>query len=167
MVKAYTTRVGCGPFPSELLGDTGIRMREIGGEFGATTGRPRRCGWLDMVVVKTSIRLNGLSGLLITKLDVLTGIPVLKIATAYQCGASQRESVPPELDVMEACQPVFEEFPGWSEDIRKVRRFADLPHNTQQYLRAIEERAGVPIAIVSVGPARDETIILRDLFENS
>lgn len=167
VVKAYTTRVGSGPFPTELLDDTGIRIREIGDEFGATTGRPRRCGWLDMVVVNTAIQLNGLSGLVITKLDVLTGIPVLNIATAYQCGPSQRETVPPELEAMEACKPVLEEFPGWGEDIRRVRRFADLPHNTKNYLRAIEERAGIPLAIISVGPARDETIILRDPFENS
>jgi adenylosuccinate synthase len=167
VVKAYTTRVGGGPFPSELLDDIGIRIREVGGEFGATTGRPRRCGWLDMVAVKTAIRLNGLAGLVITKLDVLTGISVLKIATAYQCGVIQRESLPSELDAMEACQPVLEEFPGWGEDIRNVRRFNDLPTNTRNYLRAIEELAGVPLAIVSVGPGRDETIILNHPFEHA
>ncbi len=166
VVKAYTTRVGGGPFPSELLDNTGVRIREIGGEFGATTGRPRRCGWLDMVVVNTSIRLNGLSGLVITKLDVLTGIPVLKIATSYQIGTARRETIPAELDAMEACQPLCEEFPGWDEDIRAVRRFADFPPNTQKYLRAVEELAGIPLAIVSVGPARDETIILRNPFED-
>ena len=167
VVKAYTTRVGGGPFPSELLDDIGIRIREVGGEFGATTGRPRRCGWLDMVAVNTAIRLNGLSGLVITKLDVLTGIHILKIATAYQCGVIRRESLPSELDAMEACQPVLEEFPGWGEDIRNVRRFDDLPTNTRNYLRAIEELAGVPLAIVSVGPGRDETIILNHPFEHA
>jgi adenylosuccinate synthase len=166
VVKAYTTRVGGGPFPCELLDNTGVRIREIGGEFGATTGRPRRCGWLDMVVVNTSIRLNGLSGLVITKLDVLTGIPVLKIATAYQSGATRRETMPPELNALEACEPVFEEFPGWDEDIRGVRRFADFPPNAQKYLRAIEELAEISMAIVSVGPARDETIILKNPFED-
>jgi len=166
VVKAYTTRVGGGPFPSELLGHTGVRIREIGGEFGATTGRPRRCGWLDMAVVNTAIRLNGLSGLVITKLDVLTGIPVLKIATAYQSGTTRRGTIPPELDAMEACEPVYEEFPGWDVDLRGLRHFADFPPNTRQYLRAVEEMAGVPLAIVSVGPARDETIILRNPFED-
>ena len=165
IVKAYTTRVGSGPFPTELLDNTGVRIREIGDEFGATTGRPRRCGWLDMAVVKTAIRLNGLSGLIITKLDVLTGIPVLNIATAYQYGPNELETVPPELAAIEACQPIFKQFPGWSEDIRKVRRFADLPQNTQSYLHAIEELAGIPLAIVSVGPGRDETIILRNPFD--
>lgn len=167
VVKAYTTRVGCGPFPTELLGDTGIRIREIGGEFGATTGRPRRCGWLDMVVVNTSIRLSGLSGLVITKLDVLTGIPLLKLATAYRCGTDLRKTLPPEMPALETCQPVFEELPGWEEDIRKVRRFADLPRNTRNYLQAVEELAGIPLAVVSVGPGRDETIILRHPFETS
>ena len=166
VAKAYTTRVGGGPFPSELLDHTGVRIREIGGEFGATTGRPRRCGWLDIVVVKTAGRLNGLSGLIITKLDVLTGIPVLKIATAYQSGLTQRETIPPELEAMEACRPVFEEFPGWDEDIRGVRRFADFPPTAQRYLRAVEELAGIPLAVVSVGPARDETIILKNPFED-
>jgi adenylosuccinate synthase len=166
VVKAYTTRVGAGPFPTELLGDIGIRIREIGCEFGATTGRPRRCGWLDMVVVRDSIRLNGLSGLIITKLDVLSGIPILKVATAYQCGSTQRETMPPELDVLETCQPMFEEFPGWTEDISKVQRFADLPPNTQKYLLAVETLAGIPIIMVSVGPRRNETIILSHPFEN-
>lgn len=165
VVKAYTTRVGGGPFPSELLDETGERIREIGGEFGATTGRPRRCGWLDMLVVKTSIRLNGLAGLAITKLDVLTGIRKLKIATAYRCGNQRLETVPPELDALQACTPVLEEFPGWEEDIQGVRRFSDLPKNTQNYLRTIEEMAGIPLAIVSVGPAREQTIMLRHPFE--
>jgi adenylosuccinate synthase len=166
VVKAYTTRVGGGPFPTELLGHTGVRLREIGGEFGATTGRPRRCGWLDMVVVNSAIRLNGLSGLVITKLDVLTGLPALNIATAYQSASSRRTTIPPELAALEACEPVLEEFPGWEEDIRGVRRFDDFPLNTRRYLRAIEELAGIPLAIISVGPARDETIILRNPFED-
>jgi adenylosuccinate synthase len=166
VVKAYTTRVGGGPFPTELQDHTGVRIREIGGEFGATTGRPRRCGWLDMVVVNSAIRLNGLSGLVITKLDVLSGIPALKIATAYQFASSRRTTMPPELAALEACQPVLEEFPGWEEDIRGVRRFADFPLNAQKYLRAIEELAGIPLAVISVGPARDETIVLRNPFED-
>ena len=165
VVKAYTTRVGGGPFPSELLDETGERIREIGGEFGATTGRPRRCGWLDLVVLKTAVRLNGLSGLVITKLDVLTGIPKLKIALSYNCQGKRLEAMPPELDALQACEPVFEEFPGWEENIEKVRAWDDLPVNTKNYLKAIERYLEVPIEIVSVGPGRDETIILRHPFE--
>jgi adenylosuccinate synthase len=164
VVKAYTTRVGSGPFPSELLDETGERIREIGGEFGATTGRPRRCGWLDLVVLKSAVRLNGLSGLVITKLDVLTGIPKLKIALAYNCRGKRLETMPPELDALQACEPVFEEFPGWEENIGNVRTWDDLPLNTKNYLKAIEKYVEVPIEIVSVGPGRDETIILRHPF---
>jgi adenylosuccinate synthase len=164
VVKAYTTRVGGGPFATELLDVIGERIQQVGGEYGATTGRPRRCGWLDMVVVNTSVRLNGLSGLAVTKLDVLTGIPTIKIAVRYDCGKEQLSSVPPELPALEACQPVFEEFSGWEEDISGVRSFDDLPHNTKRYLRALEELAGIPLEIVSVGPGRDETILIRHPF---
>ncbi|MGA2937846.1 MAG: adenylosuccinate synthase [Syntrophobacteraceae bacterium] len=164
VVKAYTTRVGGGPFPSELLDETGERIRKLGGEFGATTGRPRRCGWLDMVVVNSSVRLNGLCGLVITKLDVLTGIPVLKIGVSYNCRGNRLDLVPAELDAIEACEPVFEEFPGWDEDIGKVRTWVDLPQNTKKYLKAIEQISGVPVMIISIGPSRDATIILRDPF---
>ncbi len=167
VVKAYTTRVGGGPFPSEILDETGEYIRSVGGEYGATTGRPRRCGWLDMVVLRSSIRLNGLAGLVITKLDVLTGVSNLKIAVAYQCGSHTLESVPPELDALETCLPAYEEYPGWEEDISKVRSFSDLPANARRYLQAIEELSGVPLSIVSVGPGRDENIILRHPFEGS
>jgi adenylosuccinate synthase len=119
-----------------------------------------------MVVVRSSIRLNGLAGLVITKLDVLTGVPNLKVAVAYQCGSHRLESVPPELDALESCLPVFEEFPGWEEDITKVREFSDLPANARRYLQAIEELSGVPLSIISVGPARDENIIVRHPFES-
>ncbi len=166
IVKAYTTRVGGGPFPTELTDETGERIREVGGEYGATTGRPRRCGWLDMVVVNTSVRLNGLGGLVITKLDVLTGQPTLKIATGYRCGSEHLSAVPPELDALEACEPIYEELPGWEEDISAVRRLDDLPLNTRRYLKAIEEMAGIPLYIVSVGPGRDETIIMKHPFND-
>ncbi len=165
VVKAYTTRVGGGPFPCELLDETGRQIQKVGGEFGATTGRPRRCGWLDMVVVNSSIRLNGLSGLVITKLDVLTGIPALKIAVRYKCGAQEVGSVPPELKALEACDPIYEELPGWEESIRQVRRFSDLPENTRRYLKAIEDMASIPLHLVSVGPGRDETIMLQNPFD--
>lgn len=165
VVKAYTTRVGGGPFPTELKDEVGETIRKVGGEFGATTGRPRRCGWLDMVVVNTSIRLNGLAGLIITKLDVLTGIPKLKIALSYQCGSRELDAVPPELESLERCMPIFQELDGWEENLRGIGRFEDLPLNTRRYLKAIEEIAGLPIGIVSVGPGRDETILLRNPFE--
>lgn len=164
VVKAYTTRVGGGPFPTELDDITGETIRQTGGEFGATTGRPRRCGWLDMVVVRTSIRLNGLSGLTITKLDVLTGLPKLKIAVSYKHGADTLTTVPPELEALQACSPVCEEFPGWDEPIRGVRRFEDLPSNARRYLKAIEDIAGIPLSVVSTGPARDDTIVVEDPF---
>jgi len=164
VVKAYTTRVGGGPFPSELLDETGEKLQQVGGEFGSTTGRPRRCGWLDMVVLKNSARLNGLAGLAITKLDVLTGLPTLKIAVGYQCGPLRLDTVPPELGALEACVPIYEELPGWEEDLRDIRKLSDLPENTQHYLRRIEDLAGIPLVIVSVGPGRDETIVLRDPF---
>jgi len=164
IVKAYTTRVGGGPFPSELLDETGEFIRKVGGEFGATTGRPRRCGWLDMVVVNNAVGLNGLSGLAITKLDVLTGIPTLKIGVSYNCRGSRLDMVPAELVALEACEPVFEEFPGWDEDIGKARSWADLPQNTKRYLKAIEEISGVPVQIISVGPSRDATIVLGNPF---
>ena len=166
VVKAYTTRVGGGPFPSELLGETGDHIRKVGGEFGATTGRPRRCGWLDMVVVNSAVRLNGLGGLVITKLDVLTGIPVLKIGVSYNCRGSRLDIVPAELAALEACEPVLEELPGWDEDIEKVRTWADLPKNAKKYLEAIEQISGVPIRIISIGPSRDATIILKDPFND-
>ncbi|PIU31220.1 MAG: adenylosuccinate synthase [Syntrophobacteraceae bacterium CG07_land_8_20_14_0_80_61_8] len=164
IIKAYTTRVGGGPFPTELTDATGERIRECGSEFGSTTGRPRRCGWLDLVVVRDSVRLNGLGSLAITKLDVLTGLPTLKVAVGYRCGATELDAVPREMSVLERCQPIYEEFPGWDQDISKVRRFAELPKTTRDYLKAIEELTGVPFAIVSVGPGREETMLLRNPF---
>ncbi len=164
VIKAYTTRVGGGPFTTELEDATGEYIRDRGGEFGSTTGRPRRCGWLDMLVIRTSVRLNGLTGLVMTKLDVLTGIPTLKVAVAYRCKDDRLAFMPNELPSLEACQPIYEEFPGWEEDIRGVRRFADLPVNAQNYLRAVEEMAGIPLSIISVGPGRDENIILSTPF---
>ncbi|MDR3557078.1 MAG: adenylosuccinate synthase [Syntrophobacteraceae bacterium] len=164
VVKAYTTRVGGGPFPSELLDETGELMRSVGGEFGATTGRPRRCGWLDMVALKSSVRLNGLCGLAVTKLDVLSGIPVLKIAVSYNCRGRKLDFVPAELDDLENCEPVFEEFPGWTEDVGNVRTWSDLPENARKYLSAMEQLSGVPVQIVSVSPSREATIVVTNPF---
>ena len=164
IVKAYTTRVGAGPFPSELFDDIGDRIQRSGAEFGATTGRRRRCGWLDTVILNNAVRLNGLTGLAITKLDVLGELDELKICTAYEKNGQRIDEVPANLNHLAACQPIYETLAGWREDIRDVRAYADLPDLARQYLDRIETLTGVPIQIVSVGPGRDETIVLDNPF---
>jgi len=163
--KAYTTRVGGGPFPTELEDEIGMHLQKEGAEFGSTTGRPRRCGWLDMVVLRNATRLNGLNSLAITKLDVLTGLEKIRIATSYVHEASAMETFPFECFTLEKCDPSYKSFSGWSEDISSARDFSDLPVKTQRYLRAIEELAEVPLSIISVGPGRSQTILLRNPFE--
>ena len=163
--KAYTTRVGGGPFPTELEDEVGKHLQEVGVEFGSTTGRPRRCGWLDMVVLKNAARLNGLTSLAITKLDVLSGLEQIRIATSYVHGTSSMENFPNECFTLESCKPSYMDFEGWSEDITTARKFSDLPAKTQSYLRAIEELAEIPLSIVSVGPGREQTIMVKDPFE--
>jgi len=162
IVKAYTTRVGRGPFPTELFDEIGDTIQAKGAEFGATTGRRRRCGWLDLVLLRNSIRLNSLTGLVITKLDVLDGLSSLEICTGYDCEGRMINDFPASLKVLEICQPVYETMPGWSEDITKVRKFEDLPQNAKNYLARIEELTETPINIVSVGPGREETIVLKN-----
>ena len=164
IVKAYTTRVGAGPFPTELFDDIGDKIQEKGAEFGATTGRKRRCGWLDMVILKNAVRLNSLTGLVITKLDVLGGLDELKICTAYEYNGKKLENFPANLKVLAECTPIFESLPGWSEDISNIRNYDDFPENTKNYLNRVEALSGTPIQIVSVGPARDETIVLKNPF---
>ncbi|MDY6989626.1 MAG: adenylosuccinate synthase [Thermodesulfobacteriota bacterium] len=164
MVKAYTTRVGAGPFPTELHDQTGDRIQEKGAEFGATTGRRRRCGWLDTVVVRNSARLNSLTGLAITKLDVLSGLDTLKICTAYQHGGDRLEEFPGALEVLAKCDPLYEEMPGWSEDISGAQSQDDLPKNAKAYLKRIEELTETPIQIVSVGAGREATIVVENPF---
>ncbi len=164
IVKAYTTRVGEGPFPSELFDEIGDQIQKTGAEFGATTGRKRRCGWLDTVILKNAVRLNSLTGLAITKLDVLGGLDTLSICTGYEYKGSVLNDFPASLNVLAACQPVYETLPGWSEDISGLRKFDDLPQNAINYLKRIEEIAETPIQFVSIGPARDETIIVRNPF---
>ncbi|MEE4358515.1 MAG: adenylosuccinate synthase [Desulfococcaceae bacterium] len=162
IVKAYTTRVGAGPFPTELFDDVGDSIQKKGAEFGATTGRKRRCGWLDTVILENAVRLNGLTGLVVTKLDVLGGLDELKICTAYQYGDETLRHFPANLNVLGKCEPVYENLPGWSEDISGIRTFEDLPENTRNYLKRIEELTGVPVQIISVGPGREETIVLKN-----
>ena len=162
IVKAYTTRVGAGPFPSELFDDIGDFIQKKGAEFGATTGRRRRCGWLDTVILNNAVRLNGITGLAITKLDVFGGIPELNICTAYAHNDAKSEVFPASLKVLGACEPVYETLPGWQEDISGIKRYEDLPANARSYLTRIEELTGVPVQIVSVGPGREQTIVLNN-----
>jgi adenylosuccinate synthase len=161
IVKAYTTRVGAGPFPSELFDDIGDRIQEKGAEFGATTGRRRRCGWLDTVILKNAVRLNGLSGLAITKLDVLDGLESVRICTAYDYQGELISDFPASLDVLADCKPVYEDLPGWTEDISSLRKLEDFPLNARNYLNRIAELTETDLHIVSVGPDRDQTIVLK------
>lgn len=162
--KAYTTRVGGGPFPTELSDEIGERLRAFGGEYGATTGRPRRCGWLDLVALKHSIRLSDITYLAITKLDVLTGFETIKVATSYKSGNTLIENMPADLEMYPDLEMVYDELPGWEENISAVRTYNDLPKNCKDYISYMEEKTGVKAAIVSVGPKREETIQLIDLF---
>ena len=164
IVKAYTTRVGSGPFPTELLDKTGDYLQERGAEFGATTGRRRRCGWLDLSMIRDSVRLNGLTSLSITKLDVLTGLEKLKICEGYELQGKRVDSRPASLKMAAQCIPVYEELPGWHDDISDAREIDRLPPETRDYLKRIEEITEVPLSIVSVGPMREQTIMLRDPF---
>ncbi|MCF6247949.1 MAG: adenylosuccinate synthase [Desulfobacula sp.] len=164
IVKAYTTRVGAGPFATELFDEIGAEIQKTGSEFGATTGRKRRCGWLDMVVLKNAARLNSLTGLVITKLDVLDDLDEIKICTAYEYNGKQISDFPPEIKVLENCTPVYESHPGWKQDISGITDFNDLPENAKRYLARVEELSGVKIKIVSVGPGREATIIKESIF---
>ncbi len=163
--KAYTTRVGGGPFVTELNDETGERLQVQGGEFGATTGRKRRCGWLDTVMVRQSVRLSGMTGIALTKLDVLTGFDTIKICTGYTIGEKDRlDYVPSDLQLLEQCTPVYEELPGWSKDIRSARTLDDLPRAARRFIDRIEEITDTKVVLVSVGPGRNETIVVRNPF---
>ncbi|HSX62643.1 MAG TPA: adenylosuccinate synthase [Tahibacter sp.] len=164
IAKAYATRVGGGPFPTELNDEMGELLRKRGNEFGATTGRPRRCGWIDLVALKRAVQINGISGLAITKLDVLDGLPSIKVCIAYEYRGKQRTLAPLDAAGWEECKPVYLEFPGWSEPTSGVREFSKLPPAARAYLRAVEELAECPLALVATGADRDDTIILRDPF---
>ncbi len=163
--KAYTTRVGGGPFPTELFDEVGDRMQVRGGEFGATTGRKRRCGWLDGVVLKDAVRLNGIDGLAITKLDVLSGFNPLKVCTKYKGRSGMWEYMPGTIREVESLVPEFTEFTGWEEDLSEIDSIDGLPVQCQDYIKAIEDLSGVPVEIVSVGPGREQTIVLKNPFD--
>ena len=162
IVKAYTTRVGSGPFPTELFDEIGDKIQTKGAEFGATTGRRRRCGWLDTVILRNAARLNGLTGLVITKLDVLDGLEDLKICTGYKYNGKIIRDFPASLKILGSCKPVYEVLPGWPEDISNIRKIEDLPQNAKHYLNRIEELTETPIDIISVGPGREETIVVNN-----
>lgn len=162
--KAYTTRVGGGPFPSELKDEQGNYLREKGGEYGSTTGRPRRCGWFDLVAARHSIRINGMTHLALTKLDVLSGLKSIKVCTGYRYKDALRTEVSADVSVLEKCEPVYEELEGWSEDIRTVKTMESLPKAARKYIEFIEYQTGVPVTILSLGNRRDEVILLKNPF---
>ena len=161
IVKAYTTRVGYGPFPTELLDDDGEKLRKIGVEFGATTGRPRRCGWFDAFLVHYSVMINGIDEVAITKLDVLSDFPEIKVCTGYKLNGKLLKSFPTDFERLQIITPVYETLKGWKKDISNCRSFADLPIQTKDYLTFISKQAGMKIKIVSVGPKRDQTFYMN------
>jgi adenylosuccinate synthase len=158
VAKAYTTRVGEGPLPTELTGALGDRLRESGQEFGAVTGRPRRCGWYDAIAVRYAVRVNGLDALALTKLDVLDGLDELQVCTAYRCRGSVVTEMPGDLSQLSDCEPIYETIPGWTAPTRGARHYEDLPREARAYIARLEEITGVPAAIVSTGSAREDTI---------
>jgi len=165
ITKAYATRVGSGPFPTELSDATGERLREKGGEYGSVTGRPRRCGWFDGAALRRSVQLNGTTGLCITKLDVLDGLPVVRLCTGYREGNAVSDILPFGADEVARCEPVYEDFPGWNASTFGTRSWSELPKGARQFLERLGQVAGVPIDLVSTGPERDQTIVLRHPFD--
>ena len=164
IVKAYTTRVGEGPMPTELNDDIGEALRKHGNEFGATTGRPRRCGWLDVVQLRRAVMVNGITHLVITKPDVLGVFETIRICTAYMVDGAKTETFPTSLARIESAQPIYEDMPGWNSDISGCRAWDEFPAEAQAYFKRLEELVGVRIAIVSVGPGREQTVVCVDPF---
>lgn len=164
IAKAYATRVGSGPFPSELLDEMGEKIRQKGGEFGVTTGRPRRCGWFDALVARYSVMVNGLTDLAITKLDILDELPEIKICRAYSCQGKELTEMPADLNQLAQCEPIYETMPGWQQDTTGARTFADLPQAAQNYIKRLEELSKAPVSIVAVGPDRKQTILRNPIY---
>jgi adenylosuccinate synthase len=164
VVKAYTTRVGEGPFPTEIKDALGEHIRQKGGEYGATTGRPRRCGWIDIVGLRYAVRINGLTGIALTKLDILDGLGSIKLCTGYRYRGSILGNFPRESEIIRGCEPIFEEMDGWSESTFGTQEFGKLPLNARKYIQRIEELLGVEIQIISTGQRRDEIIVLKEQF---
>ncbi|MEU7832536.1 MULTISPECIES: adenylosuccinate synthase [unclassified Nonomuraea] len=163
ILKAYTTRVGSGPFPTELEDEMGEWLRKTGGEYGVTTGRNRRCGWFDAVIARYATRINGVTDFFLTKLDVLSGLERIPVCVAYDVDGTRHDEIPMTQTDFHHAKPVYEEFPGWQEDITGAKTFDDLPPNAQSYVRALEEMSGAPISAIGVGPGRDQTLVLRSL----
>jgi len=164
VVKAYTTRVGSGPFPTEIKDALGDKLRQRGGEYGATTGRPRRCGWLDMVILRHSAQINGLTGVAVTKLDILDDIEMIKICTSYKYKGKIYHEFPKEISIFEECEPVYEEVRGWSKSTVGIRDFSRLPGEAKAYIKRIEKMLGVEVHLISTGQRRDELIKLKEQF---
>ena len=164
IIKAYTTRVGSGPFPTELDDKVGDELRRIGGEFGVTTGRARRTGWYDGVIARYAVRINGLTDLFLTKLDVLSGFDTVPVCVAYDVGGVRTTEMPMTQTEFHHAKPVYEELPGWHEDISSATSFDQLPPEARDYVRALEEMSGAPVSAIGVGPGRDQTLVLRDLL---
>jgi len=164
IVKAYTTRVGSGPFPTELFDEDGEKLRSIGGEVGVTTGRARRCGWYDAPIARYAVRINGLTDFFLTKLDVLTGWEKIPVCVAYEIDGRRVEELPASQSDFHHAKPIYEYLPGWSEDISKARKLSDLPVNAQGYIKFLEKLSGAPISAIGVGPGRDETIQIREFI---
>jgi adenylosuccinate synthase len=164
IIKAYTTRVGSGPFPTELDDKVGDELRRIGGEFGVTTGRARRTGWYDAVIARYAVRVNGLTDLFLTKLDVLSGFDTVPVCVAYDVGGTRMAEMPMTQTEFHHAKPIYEEFPGWHEDISEATSFDQLPPEARDYVRALEEMSNAPISAIGVGPGRDQTLVLRDLL---
>ena len=165
ITKAYTTRVGSGPFPTELCDDNGKHLAKRGNEFGATTGRARRCGWFDAAALKRSIQINGVTGLCVTKLDVLDGLETIRLAVGYKLDGATRDILPVGAEVLAMCEPIYEDMPGWKDSTVGVKHFDRLPQAAKNYLKRVEAVCGVPIAIISTGPDREETIVLQHPFK--
>ena len=165
ILKAYTTRVGSGPFPTELFDDDGEALRKIGGEVGVTTGRNRRCGWFDAPIARYAVRINGLTDFFLTKLDVLTGWEQIPVCVAYEIDGKRVEEIPASQSDFHHAKPIYENLPGWKEDISGAKSLADLPKNAQEYVKFLEKISGAPISAIGVGPGRDETIVVRDLIK--
>lgn len=163
IAKAYTTRVGKGPFPTELSDETGDWIREMGHEYGVTTGRARRCGWLDLVILKTAARVSGLTSFAVTKIDTLAGLEKIKVCVGYKLNGKIIDYIPASLEDLAICEPVYEEFNGWDKSIEKAKSYEDIPENAKIYLKKIEDFTGTKVSIISVGPRRDQTINISDI----
>jgi adenylosuccinate synthase len=165
ILKAYTTRVGSGPFPTELFDEDGEALRKIGGEVGVTTGRNRRCGWFDAPIARYAVRVNGLTDFFLTKLDVLTGWEKIPVCVAYEIDGKRVEELPSSQSDFHHAKPIYEYLPGWKENISKAKSVTDLPKNAQEYVKFLEKVSGAPMSAIGVGPGRDETIVVRDLIK--